>query len=446
MLPLEPTDTDKHTNKPITRRQLLAGLSAAGVLLAAGAGFPGGAQAAVTVPVGNTNTWWYNVKDFGAQGNDRSDQDDSPFIQAAINAAAVSGGTVYFPAGRYIIKTGLFLRSKVHLLGAGAEASVLKAGLVNIQMVMCPAQGKQASIEGLTFEGIGNITSSVTSMVERGIHILEASFIRVSKCLFKGIANGVHLARSEHVTIEDCSFISLVAGDSAYEGYGVTAEGGANHIIQGNHFKSLPRSCIQLTAGCSYTLVAGNVMEACLEAAITVSSKLSVCMYNVIDGNAITAFGLIDKQTSCTYGIRLKDACSYNHIVNNSITRATFAGVQLEAADNAGDDRPYGNVMTGNKIDTSVRGIVVLNGSDNSLKANEVRRVELGILIDTIGEGNASTAKQNVVTGNSLFQCSISAVKIGSNRCQSNMVHSNSGFDNTAGLTDNGTETVTAGF
>ncbi|SFL47466.1 Right handed beta helix region [Paenibacillus sp. 1_12] len=446
MLPLEPTNTDKHTNKPITRRKLLASLSAAGVLLATGAGFTGEAQAAVTVPVVNTNTWWYNVKDFGAQGNDRNDQDDSPFIQAAINAAAITGGTVYLPAGKYMIKTGLFLRSKVHLLGAGVEASILKAGLVNMQMVTCSSQVKQASVEGLTFEGIGSVTSSVTTLVERGIHILESSFIRISKCLFKGIANGVHLVRSEHVTVQDCSFISILAGTSVYEGYGVTAEGGANHSIQGNHFKSMSRSCIQLTAGCSYSLVAGNVMEACLEGAITLSSKLSVCMYNVIKGNTVTAFGLIDKETSCTYGIRLKDACSYNHIVNNSVTRSTFAGIQLEAVDNAGDDRPYGNVITGNKIDTSVRGIAVLNGTVNSLMANEVRRVELGILIDTTGEGNASIAKQNVVTGNSLFQCSTSAVKIGSARCQSNMVHSNSGFDNGAGLSDSGTDTVTVGF
>jgi hypothetical protein len=305
---------------------------------------------------------------------------------------------------------------------------------------------KQSSIEGITFEGIGNPTSSTGSMVERGIHILESSFVRIHNCLFRNIANGVHLVRSEHVSVTDCSFLSLVAGDNAYEGYGVTAEGGSNHQIQGNHFKSMARTCIQLVAGCSFSLVSGNVMEACREGAIVLSSKLTACTHNVIEGNTVTAYGLIDKETSCTYGIRLKDSCSYNHIVNNSITRSASAGIQLDAVENAGDDRPYGNVVTGNKVDTSIRGIAVLNGAANTLCANQVRRVETGILVDTIGEGNASFAKQNIVTGNSLFQCSTAAVKLGSERCQSNTVFGNAGFDNGAGLSDSGTDTIIAGF
>jgi parallel beta-helix repeat protein len=443
---LEPTDTNQHTNKPITRRQLLASLSAAGVLLAAGAGFPGEAQAATAVPVVNANSWWYNVKDFGAQGNDRYDQDDGPFIQAAINSAAVTGGTVYLPAGRYIIKTGLFVRSKVHLLGAGAEATIIKSGQANLQMVLIPSQVKQSSVENITFEGIGNISGSTGPTVERGVHIVESAFVRVNACLFKGTANGVHIVRSEHVTVSDCSFVSLMAGENQYEGYGVTAEGGTNHMIQGNHFKRLPRSCIQLTAGCTHSLVAGNVMDACADGGIVLSSKLSACTHNVIEGNLVTAAGLNDKETSCTYGIRLKDACSYNHIVNNSVTRSAFAGIQLDAVENAGDDRPYGNVIMGNKVDGSVRGIAVLNGSDNSLRSNEARRVEIGILLDTIGESSSSLAKQNIVTGNSLFQCSAAAVKIGSVRCQSNTVFGNAGFDNGAGLSDSGTDTITVGF
>jgi hypothetical protein len=445
--PMEPKDTiDMRTNKPITRRQLLTSLSAAGVLLAAGANFAGEAQAATVVPVANTNSWWFNAKDFGAQGNERYDQDDAPAIQAAINAAAIYGGTVYLPAGRYVIKTGLFVRSKVHLLGAGAEATLIRAGQTNMQMVLFPSQVKQSSIEGITFEGLGNPTSSTGSMVERGVHILESSFIHIHKCLFRNIANGVHLVRSEHVSITDCSFLSLIAGDNAYEGYGVTAEGGANHSIQGNHFKSLARTCIQLIAGCSYSLVSGNIMEACREAAIILSSKLTTCSHNLIEGNTVTANGLIEKETSCTYGIRLKDSCSDNHIANNYITRTEFAGIQLDAVENAGDDRPYGNFITGNKVDISVRGIAVLNGIANTVSTNEIRRVETGVLVDTIGEGNASSAKQNIVTGNSLFQCSTAAVKLGSARCHSNTVFGNAGFDNITGLSDSGTDTITAGF
>ncbi|NHN28437.1 right-handed parallel beta-helix repeat-containing protein [Paenibacillus agricola] len=446
MQPLEPTvTTDLPTNKPITRRQLLASLSAAGVLIAAGSSFTGEAQAAA-VPIANPNSWWFNVKDFGAQGNERYDQDDAMAIQAAINEAAIYGGTVYLPAGRYVIKTGLFLRGKVHLLGAGVEATRLIAGQANLQMILCPAQMKQSSIEGITFQGMGNPTSLTGSMVERGIHVQESSFIRIQHCSFRNIANGVHLVRSEHVSVTDCLFLSILAADNVYEGYGVTAEGGSNLRIQSNHFKNLARTCIQLVAGCSYCLVSSNIMEACGEAAILLSSKLTACTYNVIEGNIVTAAKLIDKETSCTYGIRLKDSCSYNHITNNHITRSASAGIQLDAVENAGDDRPYGNVVTGNKIDTSSSGIALLNGTANTFSGNEVRRVTTGILVDTIGEGNASFAKQNIVIGNSLFQCSTAAVKLGSASCQSNTVFGNAGFDNGANLSDGGTDTITVGF
>ncbi len=60
----------------------------------------------------------YNVKDFGATGNKADNA--LPAIQNAIDAAAVKGGTVYFPPGDYTSGT-IHLRSHVNLyLEAGA--------------------------------------------------------------------------------------------------------------------------------------------------------------------------------------------------------------------------------------------------------------------------------------------------------------------------------------
>jgi len=43
----------------------------------------------------------YSVKDYGAKGDGLVD--DSDAILTAINAATAGGGTVYFPAGKYLI-------------------------------------------------------------------------------------------------------------------------------------------------------------------------------------------------------------------------------------------------------------------------------------------------------------------------------------------------------
>jgi hypothetical protein len=64
----------------------------------------------------------YNVLDFGAKGDGTSD--DTAAITAALSAAS-SGGEVYFPVGTYITTTQT-LAAKVHLRGAGIEATTIK--------------------------------------------------------------------------------------------------------------------------------------------------------------------------------------------------------------------------------------------------------------------------------------------------------------------------------
>jgi hypothetical protein len=59
-----------------------------------------------------------NVKDYGATGDGVTN--DSTAIQSALNALPATGGTVYFPAGTYIINTGLTSSlNSITLAGAG---------------------------------------------------------------------------------------------------------------------------------------------------------------------------------------------------------------------------------------------------------------------------------------------------------------------------------------
>ena len=67
----------------------------------------------------------FNVMDFGAKRDGK--RNDAPAIQAAINAAgSAGGGTVYLPAGRYLIKNQITIsKSKIVLKGAGKRATIL---------------------------------------------------------------------------------------------------------------------------------------------------------------------------------------------------------------------------------------------------------------------------------------------------------------------------------
>ena len=110
----------------------------------------GGTQTALTyVPTGTTcpalvtstalmdlGAPVYNVKSFGAYGD--GVHDDTAAIQAAINAAGVSGGTAYLPTGTYLVtadttpgqSTGvgaaLYGLSDVSIVGDGRGATTLK--------------------------------------------------------------------------------------------------------------------------------------------------------------------------------------------------------------------------------------------------------------------------------------------------------------------------------
>lgn len=65
-----------------------------------------------------------DIRRYGAVGDNSTDASDA--IQAAVTVAAVSGGTVYIPTGRYVITESIPLAAKVNVRGDG-YASVIEA-------------------------------------------------------------------------------------------------------------------------------------------------------------------------------------------------------------------------------------------------------------------------------------------------------------------------------
>lgn len=71
-----------------------------------------------------------NVKDFGAVGDGVTD--DTVAIQNALNFKRSSGGgTVRIPEGIYIVKSSIFVPSRVRLIGEGTRSSIIKWGNVD---------------------------------------------------------------------------------------------------------------------------------------------------------------------------------------------------------------------------------------------------------------------------------------------------------------------------
>ncbi|MDD4361849.1 MAG: glycosyl hydrolase family 28-related protein, partial [Bacteroidales bacterium] len=78
----------------------------------------------------------YNVRDYGAKGDDKSI--DSPAINQAIEAASMAGGgTVFFPAGTYL-SYSIRLRDNIHLYLD--EGAILKAARPSAEDGYDPAE------------------------------------------------------------------------------------------------------------------------------------------------------------------------------------------------------------------------------------------------------------------------------------------------------------------
>ncbi|MFE0490240.1 glycosyl hydrolase family 28-related protein [Streptomyces griseoaurantiacus] len=96
---------------------------------------------------------WLNVKQYGAKGDGVTN--DAAAIQAAITAAtAIGGGTLYFPAGRYILNSALTWASGVNAVGAGSRVSILQSTNQNLDCISGTDVG-DITLEKLQLSGPG---------------------------------------------------------------------------------------------------------------------------------------------------------------------------------------------------------------------------------------------------------------------------------------------------
>lgn len=139
----------------ISRRTALLGATAAGVGVGALA-FPTVAAAATAAQ--------YNVQSSPYEARGDGSTDDWRAIQEAINAArGAGGGTVYFPAGTYIVSRTLTLYSHIYLVGAGVDASFVKLrASANTDLVVTDEYARYLGTGqwevGVDFVGLADIT------------------------------------------------------------------------------------------------------------------------------------------------------------------------------------------------------------------------------------------------------------------------------------------------
>jgi hypothetical protein len=115
------------------------------LLIAAAAGYP--------QPPFGAGAGLFNIARFGARGDGLAD--DTAAIQKAIDAAAVKGGIVFVPVGRWLCKGHLELKMGVHLMGINQAPQSWEPQTGSILM---PAEGR-GNEEGPAFIEMRSSTS-----------------------------------------------------------------------------------------------------------------------------------------------------------------------------------------------------------------------------------------------------------------------------------------------
>ena len=180
----------------------------------------------------------YNVKEFGAKGDGTTD--DTSAIQAAITAAAATGGRVVFPPGVYLV-SNLTGASNVQLWGAGASATTVSTNNVEGTTLRFKSgsSGDMIKFEGKSNFSIRNIQWDYNSLSADGTAI--------------AIANNGGGNPSTHFDITDCSIINIDCTSISNAKYGIIVVASNNFWIERNYIKfsvssNKPNEAIATTA------------------------------------------------------------------------------------------------------------------------------------------------------------------------------------------------------
>jgi hypothetical protein len=167
-----------------------------------------GAATTLQSAVGGVTGLFFNVKDpaYGAVGDGVTN--DATAIGAALTAANVSGGVVFFPPGTYRITSALSLGSKASMLGCGPNASAILIDHASNNAISAsgsPSYARQ-SISGLR---VGANQANTGHVLSIGAGLL----LSVSNCALgdsncTGDIVTASSSATSRLTFLDCTFTS----------------------------------------------------------------------------------------------------------------------------------------------------------------------------------------------------------------------------------------------
>ncbi|MFC2088240.1 right-handed parallel beta-helix repeat-containing protein [Calditrichota bacterium] len=419
------------------------------------------------------NSDLFNIKDFGAAGNGKTDDTDA--VQKAIKSAGKNGGIVFFPAGTYLIKSSLIPESNIILMGVGNKSL--------LQYSYPPHSQTKNVIYGWHFTNQKNVTFMNLAM-DGGAKNFNNDPVDADGAHHLIYFNPTKDFNVENITITNCSFSGSF--DSAIQSYGRAAhpyphpltktvkidkcqffDVGSHGVGMNEWYNSSVTNCsfsnmgkrkmikgfgsgmaVDVSAGSQNIVVSGNVVEnsaAGFKAETHESKNGDVASENVIFANNIISNCKSGPEFDVWYGIRVNGKNvtirgniieSYVHgiLVAPKAGSAVIEGNQIlgthhKHAVGIRIDNSYGNhIINGNQIEnTAAQGIVV---SGNSVMVTNNRVSNSGLDGIRIGDVNGVICTQNIFMNNNGQGISAAPIAAETNNV---LIANNLSFDNRSG-------------
>ncbi len=375
-----------------------------------------------------------SVKTVGAKGDGVAD--DYSIINGAITVmAAAGGGTLFFPAGTYLMSSALVPVSGVNIQGAGRDVTIIKGQGIGLSPFNCsmviaatftggnhqenlsgtaitypidaPIEGTN-TVKTTTNANAGNFAAGQTILITGDLHgtnfwypdwfttVVSANagtgIITLAENLPFGGANITTVQRlltvPQNIKISDMTILG--AGSAAFQITGtqnvtldnVAVRAGSGGVtLAGAEFSANRNSALQNSVG--YGIVVD--MLGCIDCRI-VNNVLNGGQLSFDGGsqNSIASGNVVNSPSSNgspSNGILLGALANRIRILGNTVTNvpASLAGINLFNND-GGNHLIESNTVTG--VDTTTTlGIAINNSVNNTVVGNWLNHLAFGVIV-----------------------------------------------------------------
>lgn len=400
-----------------------------------------------------------SVANFGAKGNGVTD--DTAAIQRALNQAAATGDTVYFPKGVYLVNPAKTLKvgGNTTIKGDG-RSSVIRASSSSFGWELMRVTGKDILLTGLVLDGNRRVNRVLTiaggsvRVTVQGLLVQGATHSNDRRSdYYAGVVSGiVVLGNTESIAIQGSEIADVVAQNGG--GIGLVARG----IYVTTTWGSKERAAVKVSiTGCTIhhigpaddgdgiyyedpameenrgtavgSLIVGNRFDYCAKRAIKVFAKGVTLRGNSINNPyrsnntymgvekgrrapdmyaAISIYGgdnvvegnQIAGSGSFYAAIEVGAGASVDNVViqGNSIVMGSQSEIKGTTAIRLGSIRDF--VIGGNDLQNGERGIWTWQNAENGRIENNVIRMPRGGGIDLTTYLRGYSQKNIRCTGN----------------------------------------------